>query len=106
MWLCLCLRTSSWTGPATRPARVPPCPLLAGREFLELGFKYDNLLMEESAQILEIETFIPMLLQVGRGCRGGTGYGAGGLGRAAKHAQGPVTCRRGGGHGNGCQHHS
>lgn len=33
------------------------------REFLELGFKYDNLLMEESAQILEIETFIPMLLQ-------------------------------------------
>lgn len=32
---------------------------------MELGFKYDNLLMEESAQILEIETFIPMLLQVG-----------------------------------------
>lgn len=40
----------------------PPSPR---REFLELGFKYDNLLMEESAQILEIETFIPMLLQVG-----------------------------------------
>uniref|UniRef100_A0A1D2ABG5 Intron-binding protein aquarius n=2 Tax=Auxenochlorella protothecoides TaxID=3075 RepID=A0A1D2ABG5_AUXPR len=36
---------------------------LKRREFLELGFKYDNLLMEESAQILEIETFIPMLLQ-------------------------------------------
>ena len=34
-------------------------------EFLRLGFQYDNLLMEESAQILEIETFIPMLLQVG-----------------------------------------
>lgn len=33
-------------------------------EFLSLGFKYDNLLMEESAQILEIETFIPLLLQV------------------------------------------
>ena len=33
-------------------------------EFLRLGFQYDNLLMEESAQILEIETFIPMLLQV------------------------------------------
>ena len=32
-------------------------------EFLELAFKYDNLLMEEAAQILEIETFIPMLLQ-------------------------------------------
>ena len=37
---------------------------LKRREFLALGFKYDNLLMEESAQILEIETFIPMLLQV------------------------------------------
>ncbi|KAL4443940.1 hypothetical protein ABPG75_011677 [Micractinium tetrahymenae] len=36
---------------------------LKRKEFLELGFKYDNLLMEESAQILEIETFIPMLLQ-------------------------------------------
>lgn len=38
------------------------------REFLELGFKYDNLLMEESAQILEIETFIPMLLQQAQVC--------------------------------------
>ena len=38
---------------------------LKRREFLQLGLKYDNLLMEESAQILEIETFIPMLLQVG-----------------------------------------
>lgn len=28
-----------------------------------MGFKYDNILMEESAQILEIETFIPLLLQ-------------------------------------------
>ncbi len=37
---------------------------LKRREFLQLGLKYDNLLMEESAQILEIETFIPMLLQV------------------------------------------
>lgn len=36
---------------------------LKRREFLELAFKYDNLLMEEAAQILEIETFIPMLLQ-------------------------------------------
>ncbi|PSC68726.1 Intron-binding aquarius [Micractinium conductrix] len=36
---------------------------LKRKEFLDLGFKYDNLLMEESAQILEIETFIPMLLQ-------------------------------------------
>jgi len=30
---------------------------------VSLGFKYDNILMEEAAQILEIETFIPMLLQ-------------------------------------------
>jgi hypothetical protein len=28
-----------------------------------MGFKYDNVLMEESAQILEIETFIPFVLQ-------------------------------------------
>lgn len=28
-----------------------------------LNFKYDNLIMEESAQVLEVETFIPMLLQ-------------------------------------------
>ena len=40
---------------------------LKRREFLQLGLKYDNLLMEESAQILEIETFIPMLLQVSSG---------------------------------------
>ncbi|KAF5841175.1 hypothetical protein DUNSADRAFT_14005 [Dunaliella salina] len=36
---------------------------LRRREFIDLAFKYDNLLMEESGQILEIETFIPMLLQ-------------------------------------------
>ena len=36
---------------------------LKRRDFLELAFKYDNLLLEESAQILEIETFLPMLLQ-------------------------------------------
>ncbi|XP_010261266.1 PREDICTED: intron-binding protein aquarius [Nelumbo nucifera] len=36
---------------------------LKRKDFLQLEFKYDNLLMEESAQILEIETFIPMLLQ-------------------------------------------
>lgn len=28
------------------------------------GFQFDNILMEEAAQILEIETFIPLLLQV------------------------------------------
>ena len=37
---------------------------LKRRDFLDLAFKYDNLLLEEAAQILEIETFLPMLLQV------------------------------------------
>merc|ERR1719398_612100 len=32
-------------------------------DLVNLNFKYDNLIMEESAQILEVETFIPMLLQ-------------------------------------------
>ncbi len=32
-------------------------------EFLELGLKYDNLVMEEAAQILDVETFVPMVLQ-------------------------------------------
>ncbi|KAG1657217.1 RNA helicase aquarius [Nymphon striatum] len=36
---------------------------LKRHELVELGFKYDNILMEEAAQILEIETFIPLLLQ-------------------------------------------
>lgn len=36
---------------------------LKRKELVNLGFKYDNILMEESAQILEIETFIPLLLQ-------------------------------------------
>lgn len=36
---------------------------LKRRELVDMAFKYDNILMEESAQILEIETFIPLLLQ-------------------------------------------
>ena len=36
---------------------------LKRQDLTELGFRYDNILMEESAQILEIETFIPLLLQ-------------------------------------------
>eukprot|EP00803_Ostreobium_quekettii_P001943 evm.model.scf_2381.2 EVM.evm.TU.scf_2381.2 scf_2381:10191-21993(-) len=36
---------------------------LKRREFLAVGLKFDNLLMEESAQILEVETCLPMLLQ-------------------------------------------
>ena len=37
---------------------------LKRRDLVQLGFQYDNIMMEESAQILEIETFIPLLLQV------------------------------------------
>lgn len=33
------------------------------REFLESGLKYDTLVMEEAAQVMEVETLIPMLLQ-------------------------------------------
>jgi intron-binding protein aquarius len=33
------------------------------RDILELGFKYDNIIMEEAAQITEIESFIPLTLQ-------------------------------------------
>ncbi|XP_074604592.1 RNA helicase aquarius [Brevipalpus obovatus] len=36
---------------------------LKRRELVELNFQYDNIVMEEAAQILEIETFIPLLLQ-------------------------------------------
>ena len=36
-------------------------------DFCRLGFKFDNLVMEESAQVLEVETFIPMVLQQGEG---------------------------------------
>jgi intron-binding protein aquarius len=38
---------------------------IARSNLLELGFEYDNIVMEESGQMLEIETFIPMLLQKG-----------------------------------------
>ncbi|GFS14383.1 intron-binding protein aquarius [Elysia marginata] len=36
---------------------------LKRRDLVAAGFQFDNILMEESAQILEIETFIPLLLQ-------------------------------------------
>ena len=36
---------------------------IARRQLLALGFRYDNLVMEEAAQVLELETIIPMLLQ-------------------------------------------
>lgn len=31
--------------------------------FIKWGFQFDNIIMEEAAQILEIETFIPMMIQ-------------------------------------------
>ncbi|EGD73730.1 aqr protein [Salpingoeca rosetta] len=36
---------------------------LTRSELVKLGFKYDNVVMEEAAQILEVETFIPLMLQ-------------------------------------------
>ncbi|XP_022090524.1 intron-binding protein aquarius-like [Acanthaster planci] len=36
---------------------------LKRHDLVDINFQYDNILMEESAQILEIETFIPLLLQ-------------------------------------------
>ncbi len=45
---------------------------LTRRHLVALGFKYDNVVMEEAAQILEVEAFIPMLLQASDavdGCR-------------------------------------
>ncbi|XP_065833502.1 RNA helicase aquarius-like [Oscarella lobularis] len=36
---------------------------LKRHELVRLGFTYDNVLMEESAQVLEVETFIPLMLQ-------------------------------------------
>ncbi|XP_019858857.1 PREDICTED: intron-binding protein aquarius isoform X2 [Amphimedon queenslandica] len=36
---------------------------LKRKDLVDLSFKYDNVLMEEAAQILEVETFIPLMLQ-------------------------------------------
>ncbi|KAJ1972819.1 hypothetical protein H4R35_004465 [Dimargaris xerosporica] len=36
---------------------------LKRRELVAMGFKYDTVVMEEAAQVLEVETFIPLLLQ-------------------------------------------
>jgi len=43
------------------PGKQPPTPTVLCCDLVEAGFQYDNILMEESAQILEIETFIPLL---------------------------------------------
>jgi intron-binding protein aquarius len=36
---------------------------LKRKEFIRLDFEYDNIIVEEAGQILEVETFIPLLLQ-------------------------------------------
>jgi intron-binding protein aquarius len=36
---------------------------LKRKDLVDLAFNYDSVIMEESAQILEVETFIPMMLQ-------------------------------------------
>jgi intron-binding protein aquarius len=36
---------------------------LKRRDFIKIGLEYDNILIEEAGQILEVETFIPLLLQ-------------------------------------------
>ncbi|KAJ3272377.1 hypothetical protein HDV01_005560 [Terramyces sp. JEL0728] len=36
---------------------------LKRRELVRLGFKYDTVIVEEAGQMLEVETFIPLLLQ-------------------------------------------
>ena len=38
---------------------------IARSHLLELGFEYDNVVVEEAGQMLEIETFVPLLLQRG-----------------------------------------
>ncbi|KYQ92453.1 intron-binding protein aquarius like protein [Tieghemostelium lacteum] len=37
--------------------------ILKRKELLRLGFKFDNVLMEESAQVSDVESFIPLQLQ-------------------------------------------
>jgi intron-binding protein aquarius len=38
---------------------------IARSHLIEIGFEYDNIVMEEAGQMLDIETFIPLLLQRG-----------------------------------------
>ncbi|KAJ2489397.1 hypothetical protein IWW37_004019 [Coemansia sp. RSA 2050] len=40
---------------------------LKRRELIRLGFRYDTVVMEEAAQVLDIETFIPLTLQSSKG---------------------------------------
>jgi len=38
---------------------------IARQQLIDIGFEYDNVVMEEAGQMLDIETFIPLLLQRG-----------------------------------------
>jgi len=38
---------------------------IARSHLIKLGFQYDNLVMEEAGQMLDVETFVPLLLQKG-----------------------------------------
>ena len=38
---------------------------IARSHLIKLGFQYDNIVMEEAGQMLDVETFIPLLLQSG-----------------------------------------
>jgi len=38
---------------------------IARSHLVELGFQYDNIVMEEAAQMLDVESFVPLLLQGG-----------------------------------------
>jgi len=72
------LRTQSNRGDylLTKQARIVAMTCthaaMTRHRLVELGFKYDSLVMEEAGQILEVETLIPMLLQdvdIVDGCR-------------------------------------
>merc|ERR1719157_377798 len=38
---------------------------IARSHLVALGFQYDNVIMEEAGQVIDVETFIPLLLQKG-----------------------------------------
>lgn len=65
-WLRFCCLSLLFLPKARIIAMTCTHAALIRRKLVALGFKYDNMVMEESAQILEVETFIPMMLQVRR----------------------------------------
>lgn len=46
---------------------------IARSHLLEIGFEYDNIVIEEAGQMTEIESFIPLLLQKGSGDQDSSG---------------------------------